>query len=101
MQIYKIFSKITCELVHLKIEINKFLLLMKIALYTRKGSHIDNPKLSYLEQRLRDLNADIFYCSIDDKPSSLEDTDLVLSLGGDGTFLEAVAFLKDRQKPIA
>ncbi|NLD22179.1 MAG: NAD(+) kinase [Bacteroidales bacterium] len=74
---------------------------MKIALYTRKGSQIDNPKLSYLEQRLRDLNDDIFYCSKDDIPSSLEDTDLVLSLGGDGTFLEAVAFLKDRQKPIA
>ena len=74
---------------------------MKIALFRREASHIDENKLNYLAGRLTALGADIFFCTSaggDDLP---EDTDLMLSLGGDGTFLAAVDFLKGRQIPVA
>ena len=73
---------------------------MKIALFRREASHIDEIKLNYLAGRLTALGADIFYCSSADGAFP-EDTDLMLSLGGDGTFLAAVDFLKGRQIPVA
>ena len=74
---------------------------MTIALFRREASHIDENKVNYLAGRLTALGADIcWYTSSDGKELS-EDTDLLLSLGGDGTFLAAVDFLKGRQIPVA
>ena len=74
---------------------------MKIALFRREASHIDDNKLNYLAGRLTALGADIFYCTSAGSDDLPEDTDLMLSLGGDGTFLAAVDFLKGRQIPVA
>lgn len=74
---------------------------MKIALFRREASHIDENKLNYLARRLTALGADIFYCTSAGSDNLPEDTDLMLSLGGDGTFLAAVDFLKGRQIPVA
>ena len=74
---------------------------MKIALFRREGSHIDEKKVNYLAGRLTALGADIFYCNGGDAGEIPADTDLLLSLGGDGTFLAAVDFLKGRQIPVA
>lgn len=74
---------------------------MKIALFRREASHIDENKLNYLARRLTALGADIFYCTSAGSDDLPEDTDLMLSLGGDGTFLAAVDFLKGRQIPVA
>lgn len=74
---------------------------MKIALFRREDSHIDEKKSDYLAGRLTALGADIFHCTSADSTPLPEDTDLLLSLGGDGTFLAAVDFLKGRQIPVA
>ena len=74
---------------------------MKIALFRREGSHIDETKLNYLAGRLKALGADIYCCTSADDESMADGTDLLLSLGGDGTFLAAVDFLKGRQIPVA
>ena len=74
---------------------------MKIALFRRKGSHIDETRSKYLADRLSALGAEIFCCTSADGDVIEDDTDLMLSLGGDGTFLAAVDFLKGRQIPVA
>lgn len=74
---------------------------MKIALFRREGSHIDETKRNYLAGRLKDLGADIYCCTTADCDAVTDDTDLLLSLGGDGTFLSAVDYLKGRQIPVA
>jgi len=74
---------------------------MKIALFRREASHIDEKKLNYLAGRLTSLGADTFYCTSDSRIELPADTDLMLSLGGDGTFLAAVDFLKGKQIPVA
>lgn len=74
---------------------------MRIALFRREGSHIDETKSNYLAGRLRSLGADIVFCTSADSDAIPDDTDLILSLGGDGTFLAAVDFLKGRQIPVA
>jgi NAD+ kinase len=74
---------------------------MKIALFRREGSHIDETKLNYLAGRLSALGADIYCCTSADVDAIADDTDLLLSLGGDGTFLAAVDCLKGRQIPVA
>lgn len=74
---------------------------MRIALFRREGSHIDETKSNYLADRLRSLGADVVYCTSADSDTVSDGTDLLLSLGGDGTFLAAVDFLKGRQIPVA
>ena len=74
---------------------------MKIALFRRDGSHIDENKLNYLSGRLAELGAEIFSCTSADSNGIPDGTDLMLSLGGDGTFLAAVDYLKGRQIPVA
>lgn len=74
---------------------------MKIALFRREASHIDENKLNYLTARLTALGAELFCCTSAGDGSLPEDTDLLLSLGGDGTFLAAVDYLKGRQIPVA
>lgn len=74
---------------------------MKIALFRREGARIDETKLNYLTVKLVELGADIFYCTSAGDNDIPEDTALLLSIGGDGTFLAAVDFLKGRQIPVA
>jgi len=74
---------------------------MKIALFRRENSHIDEKKLNYLADRLAALGAKTYSCTAVDGDIIGEDTDLMLSLGGDGTFLAAVDFLKGRRIPVA
>ena len=74
---------------------------MKIALFRREGSRIDETKLNYLAGRLGALGAETYSCTSADEDAITDDTDLLLSLGGDGTFLAAVDCLKGRQIPVA
>ena len=47
---------------------------MKIALFRREASHIDEKKLNYLAGRLTTLGADIFYCTSADSGELPADT---------------------------
>ena len=69
---------------------------MRIAVYGRNIDK-DNEKVWLLIQRLIAGGADVYFY----KDGFEEKTDLVLSLGGDGTFLRAITALKDRKIPIA
>ena len=72
---------------------------MKIALYNRDR----NDGVDVLKARLREKGATLAcygedFVSWEDLP---EDTDLFLSLGGDGTFLQSLTFVRDRGIPVA
>ena len=72
---------------------------MKIALYNRDT----NPGIDALKARLRAGGAELEcfgedFSSWEDLPSS---TELFLSLGGDGTFLQSLTFVRDREIPVA
>lgn len=69
---------------------------MLIAVYGRNIDK-DDSKVWLLIQKLRAGGADIYFY----KDRFEEGTDLVLSLGGDGTFLRAITALQGRQIPIA
>ena len=72
---------------------------MKIALYNRSR----NEGIDTLKQLLRKKGALLAcygedFTSWEDLP---EDTDIFLSLGGDGTFLQSLTFVRDRGIPVA
>lgn len=72
---------------------------MKIALYNRDR----NDGIEALKARLREHGAELYcygedFFSWEDLPS---DTGLFLSLGGDGTFLQSLTFVRDRGIPVA
>lgn len=72
---------------------------MKIALYNRDRSGA----IEVLKTKLREKGAGLAcygedFTSWEDLPA---DTDLFLSLGGDGTFLQALTFVRDRGIPVA
>ena len=72
---------------------------MKIALYNRKN----HAGISRLRALLRAKGAALYvygenFASWEDLPS---DTELFLSLGGDGTFLRSLTFVRDRGIPVA
>ena len=72
---------------------------MKIALYNRDRSDA----VEALKAKLRAEGADLV-CYGEDFASGAElpaDTDLFLSLGGDGTFLQALTLVRDRGIPVA
>lgn len=72
---------------------------MKIALYNRDRSDA----VDALKARLREKGAGLA-CYGDDFSAWTDlpaDTDLFLSLGGDGTFLQALTFVRDRGIPVA
>lgn len=76
---------------------------MKIAIYFRELDKWQLPSLELLERELVAGGAGLciygrdFTCR-EDLPS---DVDLFLSLGGDGTFLQALTYVGDRQIPVA
>ena len=72
---------------------------MKIALYNRDR----NDGIEAVKCQLREKGASLLcygedYSSWEDLPA---DTDLFLSLGGDGTFLQSLTFIRDRGIPVA
>jgi len=72
---------------------------MKIALYKRDR----NDGIELVKRLLSEKGASVIcyqedFSSADDLPA---DTDLFLSLGGDGTFLQALTFVRDRGIPVA
>lgn len=72
---------------------------MKIALYNRDR----NDGVDVLKTRLREKGATLAcygedFSSWEDLPA---DTELFLSLGGDGTFLQSLTFIRDRGIPVA
>lgn len=69
---------------------------MLIAVYGRNIDK-DDSKVWLLIQRLRAGGADVYFY----KDHFEEGTDMVLSLGGDGTFLRAITALRNKQIPIA
>jgi NAD+ kinase len=76
---------------------------MKIAIYKRDSHHQDDGKVQALRERLREKGATVVcyredFFSWEGLPA---DTDLFLSLGGDGTFLEALTLIRDRGIPVA
>lgn len=76
---------------------------MKVAVYSRE---IPQDRLAMFERLmalLREGGAGLFFCGpafpgAGDIPS---DTEILLSLGGDGTFLDAVTAVRDRHIPVA
>ena len=72
---------------------------MKIALYNRDR----NDGIEAVKRQLREKGATVV-CYKEDFSSSEDlpgDTDLFLSLGGDGTFLQSLTFVRDRGIPVA
>ena len=72
---------------------------MKIALYNRDR----NDGIEAVKRLLREKGATVVsyredFSSYEDLP---DDTDLFLSLGGDGTFLQSLTFVRDRGIPVA
>ena len=72
---------------------------MKIALYNRDR----NDGIDAVKRLLREKGATVVcyredFSSHEDLP---DDTDLFLSLGGDGTFLQSLTFVRDRGIPVA
>lgn len=76
---------------------------MKVAVYSREISEDRRGAFEQLRSALEKGGAELFFCgpafgSVDPLPS---DSQLLLSLGGDGTFLDAVTFVQDCRIPIA
>ena len=76
---------------------------MKIAVYKRDGHRDRDEGTEALKARLREKGATLVcygedFTSSEDLPA---DTDLFLSLGGDGTFLQSLTFVRDRGIPVA
>ncbi|PLX20703.1 MAG: NAD kinase [Salinivirgaceae bacterium] len=91
---------------------------MKIGLYSRKVSHSFYPKFieiihflldqgvdlqvykSVLDQVSKDLNNQNNIETFESKNEINKDLDLMISIGGDGTFLETVTYIQDLDIPI-
>lgn len=76
---------------------------MKTAIFFRKLAPEQIPSLELLERTLTECGAEMYifgrdFSSWKDLP---EDTGLFLSLGGDGTFLQSLTFIRDRCIPVA
>ena len=76
---------------------------MKVAVFFRELDKWQIPSLELLERELAAGGAELCihgrdFTSWSDLP---EDVDLFLSLGGDGTFLQALTYVRERQIPVA
>lgn len=71
---------------------------MNIAVYLGKEDYRDNPAVGDLVTRLRDGGCILYYVA---GASDLQDgTDMLLSVGGDGTFLSSAAIVSDSAIPV-
>jgi NAD+ kinase len=92
---------------------------MKIALYGKEFSSSFNENITLLVRKLEEANTEIFihsrfaaflseitglhahnYSVFDDNSGLPEETDFLFSLGGDGTFLETLSFVKKKEVPV-
>jgi len=71
---------------------------MKIGVYIKESSLGDNPRTKLLLDSLRENGNEIYSISV--REDLQKDTDIVLSLGGDGTFLSASKRVADSGVPI-
>lgn len=76
---------------------------MKVAIYYRELSPANRPSVELLESRLMEGGAELYvfgrdFDSHDNLPA---DAEMLLSLGGDGTFLQSLTFLRGRRIPLA
>lgn len=71
---------------------------MKIGVYIKYGRHFSDPRTESLLQRLREARMEIY--PVAERGDVQEDTDMVLSIGGDGTFLSASKRVADSGIPI-
>ena len=73
--------------------------MMNIAVYIGKDELLDNPKVSSLLKELENGGCRTY--SILQSDDLQEDTDMVLSVGGDGTFLKAAIMVAGTSVPVA
>ena len=71
---------------------------MKIGIFTGKADIADNPVYDHMIAELKGASYTLY--QIDSKADIRSDTDLVLSVGGDGTFLSAAQTVSDVGIPI-
>lgn len=71
---------------------------MKLAIYIGKESQENGGRISDLFQRLSDAGMQLYELSYGEVPS--EGTDMLLSVGGDGTFLYSAKLVKDSGIPV-
>lgn len=62
---------------------------MKIAVYSREGGAMGDRRLSRMFERLAEKSFDFFEVFGDEASLSASDADMMISVGGDGTFLSA------------
>ncbi|MBQ7222537.1 MAG: NAD(+)/NADH kinase, partial [Bacteroidales bacterium] len=70
---------------------------MRIALYSTNVSR-DDSRLKLLEKGLAEKHAEVVWA---DGPESLKGVDMVLSIGGDGTFLRLITAMRGSDVPVA
>lgn len=73
---------------------------MKIAVYSRDGGVLRDERLSGMFDRLKEGPFDFFEVSGEDVSLSASDADMLISVGGDGTFLSASQCVGDSGIPI-
>ena len=71
---------------------------MKIAVYIGKEDYMQEPRIVGLLESLREAGCDLYVVTAGEELSS--STDLLLSIGGDGTFLSASALISDSGVPV-
>ncbi len=71
---------------------------MKVGIYIKEKAHNWDPRLSDLVERLRASNVSVYNIEVRNDVQS--DTDVILSIGGDGTFLSASKRVADSGIPI-
>ncbi len=71
---------------------------MKIALYSRNEGQRSDPRVVRMRTRLEELSCDVY--DMADSEGLLPRTDMLLSIGGDGTFLSASKRVGDSGVPV-
>lgn len=71
---------------------------MKIAVYSREGGLTDNPRLSAMFERLERSSFELYEAG--GRDDIVAGTDLVMSVGGDGTFLSASRCVGESGVPV-
>lgn len=76
---------------------------MKVAVFSREITQERLETFERLGSLLREGGAQLFFCgpAFQEHRELPTDADIVLSLGGDGTFLDAVTAVRDRPIPVA
>ena len=71
---------------------------MKIAVYIGKEELKSDPRILTLSEELREAGCDV--CGLVCREDMLKDTDFVMSVGGDGTYLSVAMLVADSGIPV-